>query len=485
MNLGCAKLLLVEKNAKLADLWHAFMTRRGFDCAIHIYGTSDAGKLKEWGQPDVIISGLERLDGRFMSGEEIWLHVYGEQPERHLIPVIQLTSSYLQQDGGGPLRGPAFAYLQKPVKLSELLGVVKRACFQTLKVDCQSSKSPTMTAELTSNALVGVLQFIGSGFRNGILLAESQAGEAAMVFVDGSPMSAYCGSLKGDEAVYETMTWTSGQATFYAGTVDPGERNINAENVGQLIEVAQSQIAAIAKAEALLASPNTQIKTGSTAMDSADPVKRQIISSLPKEKTLKELFAILPDFSYRQVMVALAGMLAEGQITQSGKPRAAQGLSPEFCAEMLKGFEGGDFSIQITHPPKIMVYSPTPSLAARFIGALCETELAASVIIRYLNLMLVVADAQKVDSASAFSDTAAVVVALDPQDAPAMPRFHSFMDLLSGTGMESAIVAYLDRGVNDTTPKATSSSGKGFRTTKFDFNQKACLGVIASIMKVY
>ncbi len=484
MNLGGAKVLFVEKNTKLAELWASFLARRGFDCAVHIYGSSDAGKLLQWGQPDVIVSGIEQLDGRFMSGEEIWTHVYGEKSVRRFIPVIQLTAAYIQAHGGDAPCGPAFSYLQKPVKLSQLLKVVKRARFQTLKVECQSSKSPIMTAELSSHALLGVLQFVGSGFKSGILMAESPQGEATLAFAEGVPMAAFCDILAGEEAVYEVLTWTSGQATFYEGALDTLERNIQAENVGVLIEEAQRQIAVVSKAESLLALPDVQIRLGSVA-PGADPLKRLIAATLATEKTLKELLAALPNLTYRQLVVLLSAMETEGQIARTGRPRSSKGLSPEFCAEMLKGFEESDVMFQITHPPRIMVYSPTPSLAMRFIGALCGAELASSVIMRHLNLILNVSDAVKVDTPSLFADTAAVVVLVDPDDSSSGTDLRDFLDLLNASNIESTVLAYLERMGQGVTPPRQSSVSRGIRTTKFEFTREACLGVIASVLKAF
>lgn len=479
MSLGNAKILIIEGNQELAQLWAGYLSKRGFDVQEFIDGTTELSQVHAWGQPDVIVSGVE-FNGNFMSGVEFCAQLYEDADKDRYIPVIQLTSESSAADSS------ACTLLRKPVKLAELLAALRKAYGQALKAKLQKTKNPVMTAELAGNALVGVLHFIGNSEKTGVALVESPIGNATINFRDGRPENAMCGDLAGEDAVSEVMSWAEGQVTFFAG--DPGklQANIVDRSVDDVIGEAKRQAAAIQEAEAAFASPDVQLQRGDAALEEgSDPVKTSIHEALKKRMTLKELRAALPALTYRQLMVKLNEAKQEGLVAGGGKPFGINGLSDEFREEMVRGIEENDITFQVTRPKKVGVFAAAPSLAARFIGRLCDEELASSAVMRFMNLMLLINDTQQPQQASSLFDTSVVLALFDPEDKGSIAATASFIALARDSAADTCAIAYLKPKDEDPEKflKLLYPENDKILSIPFELDKASCLDVIKAALR--
>jgi CheY-like chemotaxis protein len=367
------KILIVESNSALASMWATYLARHGFDAAVFIDNHTDVTTLLAWGVPDVLIVGGE-VGEQPVSGEELCRQIYGRErvEESRMRPVIQLYGSYLDEARKKRFAGNAFLLLQKPVTPAVLLEAVRKAWFRALSAGLQHQSPAAMTAELTGQALVGILQFIVAGKRTGYVLVESPSGQAALMVIDGAIVDARCGPLAGAEAVYEILAWSVGQAAFHAVSVSTHEGRA-LPDLAALLAEGQRQAEAMNRLRPRLVRPGISLRRNENINISDDPSATRVYVAMERDTSYEALRAALPHLTERQVLAALQDMLGRDEILIVGEAAPPEPLSREVRNALLEWIRAPD-APPLRHCARFGIFSASGRLARRFLGLLTGRE---------------------------------------------------------------------------------------------------------------
>ncbi len=483
------KVLILETNAPLADLWRAYLAKNGFDVKCLLEGSAaqeDADAA--WGFPDVIVSGLEFSDA-IPSGDDYCLRALKAKPgdDSH-IPVIQLYAAHLSDSAKSSLKGSAFKLVRKPIGLPALLDAVRKACFKKLSSSLQRSVSPSMTAELSSHALAGILQSIDSEGKSGVALVESSSGNAFLSFSDACLLEAECGALSGEEAALETLSWDDGSASLYETKPSPPKERAAKAEIKSILAESIRQRAATERMEKMLSSPFVVLQRNPSAkLSGKAPFSELVYIALDSPCDFASLQAKARGLTKRQLLVALNGMLEREELLFTESPGGNAKLTAQACRQLLLAIRAPEGAfLSISAPPSIGVAASSPQLAKRFIGATCGCQLSSSSLLSTHKSSLLLSELCA--CGEGMDSLAGLVVLFDRADSSSLQKTGELLKELASSKSKPFCVAV---------PNSAASSGQGAPTTAellslessdvkivhFDWTQSSCISVVKALLE--
>ena len=480
------KVLIIENNRALAEMWSTFLRSHSINAGVFIEDDTPTSELEAWGEPDVLISGIEPVDGRIITGKELCIQLYGSSTTLNP-PLIQLYASYLNANQKQRMASTGFAIIAKPVNLTELLDSVRNAAFQALLSFYQNNHASAMTADLKGDALVGILQYIAATGNSGIILVKAPGNNAYISFLKGAPLTAQCGELSGTEAVYEVLTWEQGQALFFESDISEAPTETIPE-INTLISERQRQKEEVRQAEQRFDHPGVYISRNDSIEVDPTLLSGRIYAQLSAPKNISELEAELPWLTHRQLMITLNAMLLMDEIHYQNKAVSNTEFSDEQCnliADFLKEQKAANIAI---HPVTIGVFSAVPQLAKRFIGTLCSKEIAAHTVIHSDSFTILLSEINgRQCRREDFFDLSAALVIFNKSATEHIAATAEFVHEAQHTTHIPYIIAEQagDSSNGDTAP---ASQLLGFKDTDnvvvpFDWQPQSCLKVVENLFR--
>ncbi len=419
------KALVLENNPSLASLWSSYLCRHGYDAIHYVEAPGGSRPSKDWGFPDVIVSGLD-IDRRIPTGSELCLKAFSAKPlHGDAIPVVQLLSSKLSSARMRQLEGAAFKLLVKPTPLPTLLAVVRDAAFEAEISAIRRSASPLFNSSLQGSSLVAALHSIESGRLSGSLIVESPSGRALIHFKDAVFIGASLGSLSGGEALMEAMSWESGSAFFHArDATELPSRPCDGPSIKELVAESLAQKDLLARTGRLLASPSATLQRNPSArLLGRAPFSERIYAALDEPCDLESLFAELKCLTRRQLLVALGGMLERGEIVLSSSPSSTMRLGPLLRRKLAEALRVDDSKeATLTAPSLLAVCATSSNMARCFIGAACGLHCAPYAILSSGRVKLLLAETAEDDLLAAASSSAGALVLFDRFDSDSVSK---------------------------------------------------------------
>lgn len=221
-----AKILIVDDEPWILHMVRTVLSRRGYQVETARDGEEALG-LARAAPPDLIITDI------LMPGMDGWALVRALRSHHvlALVPVIFLTALDSEEDRILGFRLGADDYLQKPFRYEELDLRVKKALRVGRLVRQQASRftlppepgaRPGIQGNLADLGLCGVLTMLEMERKTGVL--EVQGDATGRIYLrDGTPLRATVAGdppVRGAEAVYALLTWTSGSFRFLAMDLD-------------------------------------------------------------------------------------------------------------------------------------------------------------------------------------------------------------------------------------------------------------------------
>ena len=481
------KVLIIETNRALAEMWSTFLRAHSINVGVFIENDTPASDLTVWGEPDVVISGIEPVEGQVITGKELCAQLYGRSKSLNP-PLIQLYASYLNSKQKQRMASSAFAIIAKPVNLSELLDRIRNAAFQSWLSYFQNNHASAMTADLKGDALVGILQYIAATGNSGIILVKTQNRNAYISFTNGAPLTAQCGDLSGTEAVYEVLTWEQGQASYFESEISEAATETIPE-IKTLISERQRQKEEIRQAEQRFDHPGVYISRNDSIEVDPCLISGRIYAQLSNPKNISELEAELPDLTHRQLMITLNAMLMRDEIHYQNKAASNVACSNEQCdiiANFLKTSKAANIA---THPITIGVYSAVPQLAKRFIGTICSQEIAAHTIIQSDSFTILLSEINgRQCKREDFFDLSAALVIFNKSAAEHIAPTAKFIHEAQYTEQIPFVIAE-QPAESSTGDTASAAHLLGFKDTgnivfQFDWQPQSCLKVVENLFRL-
>jgi hypothetical protein len=477
------KVLIIEPNEVLADMWCAYLKQHSIDAFVFIPEITKAGDLREWGRPNVILSGIEPLEGHFVSAEDFCLQLYGKEDEVKP-PLVQLYASYLGESQIKSLKKSVFILLKKPVSFVLLLDAVRKASFESLFAYYRNNHSAAMTAELKGDALVGILQYIDATKKSGMILIKAPGKSAFISFNKGLVVNAQYAGFSGANAIYEVLTWQSGQASFFESEIDVESAGLIPE-INALIQEGHRQAEEIRQAENTFDDPGIYISRNDEIAVDPSTLSGRIYANLAEEKTLGELKLMLSGLTHRQVMTTINGMLLRDEIQYQNRAQNDLAASVEMCKSIVDSIKGKRAAQLVHHPVNIGIYCVTPQLSKKFIGALCNKNIAGKVVISAGKQCVVVSELSQNGDNIDFFDIAASVLIFDKSNTEQLEESLEFIKKVKKSNSPSYIIAEVPDDCGGNSQSAHLLGIKDGNNIIFDFKwtQKSTLTIIEKIFE--
>ena len=171
---------------------------------------ADALAKIDFSAPDLILSDtrLPRLDGYEL------VRRMKDRPEHAHIPVVFLTSQKSIEDKIRGLELGVEDYLTKPIFVRELIARVNlllaRRTQERMATAMPMSRRTRLSGSLEDMGVVDLLQTFEISRKTGVGKIGNGRREARIYFRDGKVVDAELGRLRGEEAVYRALIWSSG-----------------------------------------------------------------------------------------------------------------------------------------------------------------------------------------------------------------------------------------------------------------------------------
>ena len=171
---------------------------------------ADALAKIDFSAPDLILSDtrLPRLDGYEL------VRRMKDRPEHAHIPVVFLTSQKSIEDKIRGLELGVEDYLTKPIFVRELIARVNlllaRRTQERMATAMPMSRRTRLSGSLEDMGVVDLLQTFEISRKTGVGKIGNGRREARIYFRDGKVVDAELGRLRGEEAVYRALIWTTG-----------------------------------------------------------------------------------------------------------------------------------------------------------------------------------------------------------------------------------------------------------------------------------
>jgi hypothetical protein len=484
------KVLIVESNAPLAELWRAYLVKHGFDAICAIDGVAPSSSHGEWGIPDIIVSGLD-FTRHIPSASEYCFNALGRKPATgKLIPVIQFFGSHIPDTVKDSLKGSAFKLLAKPVTLHVLLSAVREARFEAVASFLRSSGTPTAMAKLEGHSLFGMLQDIDSNKKSGALLVETVEGNAWILFNEAAIIDASCGSLSGEEAILEILSWSNGTAFLHESSLSSEAlaSPLSGVDVKALLDEAFRQRDIIDRAKRLISSPSAILQRNPSARISGKAhFADRIYIALESPCDFESLVGRIKGLSRRQLLVALSGMVERGEIVVSSSSPSKCDLKSQ-TLRLLAGklLDASSCQEMVSSPPAIAVVSFTPRAAMSFLGAACGLSVASTALVSgggRRNLLLCERSPAELCSDSPF---AGVIFIFDRNDSNSIGAARDFFAKSVASGSQSSTLVLVPRQESKDAsfvpvPELLGLKGES-SIFQFEFTRQSCAAAIAELL---
>jgi DNA-binding response OmpR family regulator len=226
-------VLLVDADPRSVRVLEVSLRGAGFIVTTASDGLDALAKL-EVSPPALVLSDtkLPNLDGYAL------VRRLKERPEWATIPVVFLSSQRSIEDKIRCLELGVDDYLTKPILVRDLLArislLLSRRTAESLANRGASGRT-RFAGNLEDMAVIDLLQTFEVSRKTGVLLLTHDAQGAKIFFREGKVIDAELGRLRGEEAVYRTLLWTSGQFEVHFGAI-PNEDSIDGSTQGLLME---------------------------------------------------------------------------------------------------------------------------------------------------------------------------------------------------------------------------------------------------------
>lgn len=226
------QLLLVDGDPRSIRVLEVSLKNAGFNVTTAGDGTDALAKL-EYATPDLILSDT-RLPG--IDGYEMVRRLKA-RPEHASIPIVFLTSQKSIEDKIRGLELGVEDYLIKPIFVRELITRVHLLLARRAqeRIATGPASRTRFSGSLEDMGVVDLLQTIEVSRKSGVARITNGKRIAMVFFRDGKLVDAENGKLRGDEAVYRALLWTSGEFEVEFKPVDNSD-TITTSTQGLLME---------------------------------------------------------------------------------------------------------------------------------------------------------------------------------------------------------------------------------------------------------
>lgn len=204
------QILLVDADSSSARVLEVSLRSAGFTVTTADSAENALEKL-EHGAPDLILT-----DTR-LPGADGFAFVRGLRARAELkeTPIVFLTEQGALEEKLRGLELGVDDYLAKPIFVREVVTRVhmllaRKNQQRIAATESQSQVRTRFSGSLEDVAVVDLLQTIAISGKSGIAVVRRSDREAKLYFKNGQLVDAEVGDLRGEEAVYRTITWTTG-----------------------------------------------------------------------------------------------------------------------------------------------------------------------------------------------------------------------------------------------------------------------------------
>ncbi|HEX7669794.1 MAG TPA: response regulator, partial [Polyangiaceae bacterium] len=201
------QLLLVDGDPRSVRVLEVSLKNAGFNVTTASDGADALAKL-EYAAPDLILTDT-RLPG--IDGYEM-VRKLKAQPEHAAIPIVFLTSQKSIEDKIRGLELGVEDYLIKPIFVRELITRVHMLLARRTqeRIATGPASRTRFAGSLEDMGVVDLLQTIEVSRKSGIAKINQGKRHATVYFREGKLVDAEIGKLRGEEAIYRALLWTTG-----------------------------------------------------------------------------------------------------------------------------------------------------------------------------------------------------------------------------------------------------------------------------------
>ena len=212
------QILLVDADSSSARVLEVSLRSAGFTVTLADSAENALANL-EHGSPDLILT-----DTRLPGGADGFALVRDIRARNDLkdVPIVFLTEQGALEDKLRGLELGVDDYLAKPIFVREVVTRVHMllARRNQHRIATESLARTRFSGSLEDVAVVDLLQTIAVSGKSGVALVHRGDREAQLYFRKGQLVDAEVGDLRGEEAVYRTITWTTGSFDLEFRSVD-------------------------------------------------------------------------------------------------------------------------------------------------------------------------------------------------------------------------------------------------------------------------
>lgn len=203
------QLLLVDADPRSVRVLEVSLKKAGYIVTTATDGQDALAKIT-YSAPDLILTDtrLPRLDGYEL------VQQIKERPEHASIPVVFLTSQRSIEDKIRGLELGVEDYLTKPIFVRELIARVNlllaRRTHDNLATSLPNNRRTRLSGSLEDMGVIDLLQTFEVSRKSGVARIGDGRREVKIHFCEGKVVDAELGRLRGEEAVYRALIWSTG-----------------------------------------------------------------------------------------------------------------------------------------------------------------------------------------------------------------------------------------------------------------------------------
>ncbi len=211
------QILLVDADPSSTRVLEVSLRSAGFTVTLADSAESALAKL-EHGAPDLVLSDT-KLPGA--DGFEL-VRSMRALPDMRDVPIVFVTEQGALEDKLRGLELGVDDYLAKPIFVREVVTRVHMllARRNQQRIAAETLARTRFSGSLEDVAVVDLLQTIGVSQKSGVAEVVHGSRQARLFFRDGQLVDAELGELRGEEAVYRAITWSSGSFDLEFRAVD-------------------------------------------------------------------------------------------------------------------------------------------------------------------------------------------------------------------------------------------------------------------------
>jgi len=200
------KVLVVDDNALVRDLIAMGM---GAHCEVSIAADGGDALLKVIDDPPDLIISDYKMPG--LDGRQLYEKLRGRPQTRH-IPFIFVASRGDIAEKLRPLVDGVEDFIPKPFFLKDLVRLAKKVVdrLHLEKLQQRASRPGVIQGRLEEMSILDLMQSLEMGQKSCRLTLQRGSEQCEMFFSAGQCKHARLGSLEGDPAVYQAVSWMDG-----------------------------------------------------------------------------------------------------------------------------------------------------------------------------------------------------------------------------------------------------------------------------------